>query len=191
MDHTEAPKNNPNSSIQKILRDDDPRRCQGMSRGNQCDNKAVPGANYCEIHTGALVMKAQDEKQKFMYNLRKFKQRFSDFTTNPAIKGLREEIGVLRMLLEVQINKCTDESELLLHSTSISGLVMSIEKLVASCHKLEINLGQLLDKSKAIQLADELIQIITSEIKDEDRIRSIAAQITSAMARITVSEESK
>jgi len=179
---------NPNSERQLILRDDDPRRCQAIHNNNQCRYKAVPGANYCEAHTGALVMKVQDEKQKFMYNLRKFKQRFSDFTTNPAIKGLREEIGVLRMLLEAQINACNDEGDLMMRSTAISGLVLSIEKLVASCHKLEINLGQLLDKNKAIQLADELIQIITAEVDDEERIKNIAAQINSAMARITVAE---
>ena len=175
---------------QKILRDDDPCRCQYTSKTKgQCRNKAVPNAKYCEYHTGAIIMHRRNEDQKFMYNLNKFKSRFIDFATNPAIKGLREEIGVLRLLLEAKINKCNDDHDLLMNSTGISNLVLSIERLVTSCHKLEINLGQLLDKNKAIQLADEIIQIITAEIEDEESIKKIAAQITSAMARISLNED--
>jgi len=174
---------------EKIIREDDPCRCQYVGMHGQCRNKTVPGAKYCDKHTGALIMYRRNEDQKFMYNLDRFKTRFVDFATNPAIKGLREEIGVLRLLLEAKINKCNDEHDLLMNSTGISNLVMSIERLVTSCHKLEINLGQLLDKNKAIQLADEIIQIITSEIEDEDTIKKIAAQITGAMSRISLTED--
>ena len=93
------------------------------------------------------------------------------------------------MMLEETLNRCNDEHDLMLRSTSISNLVANIERLVLSAHKLEINLGQLLDRNRALQLADELIQIITSEVQDEEAIKRISVQITGAMNRIALNEE--
>jgi len=170
--------------------EDDPRRCQAATRiqGQQCKNLAVEGSQYCQAHGGQAAIKRAEKAKLFNYRLTKFRARVEDLATNPAIKSLREEIGVLRMVLEETINRCADEHDLMLASTKISNLIASIERLVSSCHKLEINLGQLLDRNKAMHLADEMIQIITSEIQDEEAIKRIAVGVTSAMSRISLNE---
>lgn len=166
--------------------DDDPNRCQGVKpTQGQCNNKAIEGSQFCPAHGGNRGANELAKEKKFMYQLTKFKARMADFATNPAIKGLREEIGVLRMVLETTINRCKDEHDLMLASTGISNMVCNIERMVTSCHKLEMNLGQLLDRNKAMLMADEMIQIITSEIKDEEVITRIARQIGACMNRVT------
>lgn len=180
---------NPNADYKptRIDHDDDPERCEGLThQGNQCQYKRVPGRKVCECHGGVTSIKAQERKGLYNFRVSQFKARISDFATNPALKSLREEIGVLRMLLETAVNRCSDEHELLLASSSINQMVLNIERLVASCHKLEINLGQLLDRNKAVQLAEELVTIITSELDDETAIARIASKIGDAMERITL-----
>ena len=173
----------------ELCDEDDPNRCEGVSgRKGQCRNKAIKGSKYCPAHIGRGLVTLK-RQQMYNYNLTKFRAQVQSFATNPAIKSLREEIGVLRMMLEESLNRCNDSHDLLLQSTSISNLVASIERLVLSSHKLEINLGQLLDRNRALQLADELIQIITAEVQEEEAVKRIAVQITAAMNRIALNED--
>jgi len=159
--------------------------CQYTTQFGPCKNEAPEGFQYCETHN--TIEKEQKERKKvFNYQLTRFKSRFEELSTNSALKTLSEEVGVLRMVLETCLNRCKDEHDLLLASTQISTLVNSIERLVMSTNKLDINLGQLLDRNKAIQLADEIIQIIVAEVQDEEAVAKVAAQITAAMNRITV-----
>ena len=59
------------------------------------------------------------------------------------------------MILEEVLNKCKDSKDLILKSSVISDLVVKVEKLVSSCHKMEGSMGQLLDKSAILQFAAE------------------------------------
>jgi len=152
-----------------------------------CPLNAMDDSEYCENHSRAREEHpSQKKKRLFNYNLGKFRAKVQDFAISPALKNLHEEIGVLRLMLESLINRCEDDHELMMNSTQISTLVLNIERLVTSANKLDINLGQLLDRNQATQLADELIQIITEEITDEEAVAHIAARITASMTRITL-----
>src|SRR2546421_361414 len=85
-----------------------------------------------------------------IHDIAKWQTRLDEFADNDKIKSLREEIGVLRILLEETMSRCHDTNELLLYSNKISELVIKIEKVVASCHRLENATGMLLDKSAAL-----------------------------------------
>lgn len=170
--------------LHRVVNEDAPDRCEAVTSSGQCRYNQYPGSKYCSQHGGT----PREATKIYNYNLTKFKSRIADFATNPAIKSLREEVGVLRMMLEARLNACNDNTDLMLASTSISNMVLNIERLVNSCHKLEINLGQLLDRNKALQLADELIQIITSEIKDDEATSRVALQINTLLNRISLSD---
>jgi len=152
-----------------------------------CMLNAITDSEYCKNHTKFMGQHPDAERKRvFNYNLDKFRARVEGFAISPALKNLHEEIGVLRMMLETLINKCQDDHDLMMNSTQISSMVCNIERLVVSANKLDINLGQLLDRNQATQLAEELIQIITEEIDDESRIANIASRITASMNRITL-----
>ena len=153
----------------------DPERCchTNAETHRQCEFKRIEGEDYCPKHSIVNSKKIALKN----YQLSQYKARVSDFATNPAIKCLREEIGILRLTLENIINLCTNNYDLMLNSSQIATLVDKIDKLVNSCHKLEISNDQLLDRSKALQLADNILHILTEEVKDEDTIGKVAVRI--------------
>ncbi|MEA1999533.1 MAG: hypothetical protein U9N61_09490 [Euryarchaeota archaeon] len=97
-----------------------------------------------------------------------------------GIKSLREEVGILRVILEEMMNQCNDATDLLLYSQRMADLVMKIEKLVSSCDRLENRMGMLLGKDSVLQLAATYVQIINSYVSDPNIIESISVDIVKA-----------
>lgn len=163
---------------------DDPRRCQGTYANGQCNHQAAPNSIYCTKHGATreeLKLKRQIMRQ---YNVAKWQSRIEHFSDHDSVKTLRDEIGIIRMLLETIMNQCHSDMELLLFSSKISDLVSRIESLVRNCHRLESQMGQLLDKAAALQLSGEIVEIIGMHIDDEEVIKSISADIAAALVRM-------
>lgn len=118
------------------------------------------------MHGGNRAGVVKKKENIRLYNLAKFQTRVDNFAQNPKVKGLREDIGILRMVLESTLNKCNDEHDLIMFSPKISELVMKIEKVVTSAHRLENNMGELLDKMAALQLGEEIVQLISGGITE-------------------------
>lgn len=150
--------------LEKVSEADDPERCQGVTANGQCWHARIAHSEYCGMHGGNKAGEAKKKKDMRLYQLAKFQTRVDEFATNPKVKGLREDIGILRMVLEMTLNRCKDESDLIMFSPKISELVMKIEKVVSSAHRLESNMGELLDKMAAMQLGEEIVQIISGGI---------------------------
>jgi hypothetical protein len=132
------------------------------------------------MHGGTHEIRAEEKKSANMYRLAKYGSRITEFANHAQVKGLRDEIGILRMLLEERLNKCQDNDELLLSSSVLSDLVMKIQSVVGSCHKLEASMGQLLDKQQLIQFAEAIIGVICAEITDPDLLARLSTKIEAA-----------
>jgi hypothetical protein len=101
------------------------------------------------------------------------------------VKSLREEIAILRICLEQRLNKCNDAMDMILQSGAISDMVMKINTVVQSCHKLEGSMGHLLDKQAILQFAQVVIGIVGSVLKDHpEHINTIADEILATIGRI-------
>jgi hypothetical protein len=122
---------------------DDPRRCQSSGSQGQCPYTAMPESKFCQRHDGRGAVAREADKTN-MYRLQVWQARLSEFSEHDKIKSLRDEIGILRILLEETMNKCRDTTALLLYSNKISDLCLRIEKLVSSCNRLEMKMGMLL-----------------------------------------------
>ena len=166
---------------------DDPERCQKGNHGdaNQpCYFKRVLPSNYCPRHGGCKALVAHKVEQVRNYNLTKWRARVNGFADNPEIKSLREEIGIIRMLIETVVEKCNDESDLVMYSGRIQQLIQQAQKLVVDCHKLEERTGVLLDKPSILTLADSFVKIISEFIEDGDALDTIALRMVELVARI-------
>lgn len=162
---------------------DSPDRCQAVTGKGQCQLRAVPGGKYCVAHGGASILKGQERAATRTYRVAQWRTRMSEFSDDPKVKGLREEIGILRLLLETQLNQCRDATDLMLNSQGISALVEKVEKVVVSCHKLETNLGQTMDKQALIAYAQRVISIIADclSVLSEEQASSIGNTIANRM----------
>jgi len=161
-----------------------------MNNHGQCNNLAVENGTVCLCHGGNVQLKVQADKSKRNYRLTQFQARLERHTDSTHIKSLREEIGILRMLLEERLNKCQSTTDLMLQSASISDLVLKLDKVVTSCHKLEGSMGQLLDKQIILQFGSEVVGIIGDEISDETTLDRVSSKIMEAITKCTNSKES-
>ena len=128
-------------------------------------------------HGANKALEAAAEESKRNYRLTKWKARVGQFADNDQIKSLREEIGIMRLLLEETLNKCEDSVDLMLYSHKMSEFVMKIEKLVVSCDKLENRMGLMLNKSTIINLAQQYVTIINEHVKDPEIIEQISMKM--------------
>jgi hypothetical protein len=159
-------------------------RCIATVINGQCPYCKVDNTDYCPMHgsnTGVNVQKAEVKRN---YQLSRWKNRVNNFADNDQIKSLREEIGILRMVMEEVLNKCDDATDLLMASHRIADVAMKIEKLVVSCDKLENRMGLLLSKRAVVQLAGEYVQIINNYVTDPDTIEQISEEMISATQKI-------
>ncbi len=162
---------------------DSPNRCQNVSDAKgQCVYEAVDGGTNCLSHGGNKQLEAQRNKSMRNYRLTQWQAKLQSKSESSGIKGLREEIGILRIIMEERLNMCKDETDLMLHSAQISDLAMKLERLVTSCHKLEGSMGQLLDKAALLQFAALVIEIIGTELEGQDNLmNTIADKICAAV----------
>lgn len=166
----------------------DPDRCQALGGVGQCPFKRVPPSLYCSRHSGATDKTLQQEENIKGYRLAKWQARTKDFVDDGEIKSLRAEIGIARMTLETIITQCQTNHDLLLYSNKIFDAVTRIEKLVVTCNRLENHLGLLLDKQAAMQLANEIIEIVSKNVNNPEIIDKIATEIGDSLARIGTSK---
>jgi hypothetical protein len=169
------------ADIKRIDSPEDPERCQGVSAHGQCQNKATPGFKYCLYHGG--YPQDKDEAEKRNYNLGLWQCQLQQKLESSTIKSLRDEVGILRILLEKTISRCTDDQDLLLQTNIISDLISKVERTVVSCHKLEQSLKNVLDKQEVLQLASEILAIIAQNVTDSNIIKTIATDIQALFAR--------
>ena len=170
----------------KRVEADDPTCCQGLNAHGPCNLQAVPGQRFCKLHFG-IGNKVTEQKAARNYRINKWQHRINELADNDSMKNLHEEIGVLRLLLEETMNKCQSDTELLLYSTKISDLVTKIEKVVVSCHKLELATGQLVNKANMMFMGDVIIQII-GEVCPPDKIGDVSERIMRTITEMNHAE---
>lgn len=160
---------------------EDPLRCQANDSKGQCTLTRVQGSDYCPVHGGAKKQKAL-EKQKFRnYQSELYRRRLNEYSDNSAIKNLRDEIGLLRMMTDTILNACKTDHDLILKSSPIAALVMNINTLVISCQKMDEKLGVMMDMTAATALMAEVIESISKHVEGEQLdavIESIQAILT-------------
>lgn len=171
---------NDSDKYQRVA-DDDPRRCQVVTARGQCNIIAVEGGKVCWNHGGNVSAIAAEKRDLRNYNLTRWKNRVNQMSDNPKVKSLREEIGILRLTLETQMNMCQSETDLLIHSHVISKLVNDIDKIVNSCHRLEGQLGQTMDKSALINFASKVVSIVSEVLAPVDGDGSLSEQIANRL----------
>lgn len=167
-----------------ICAPDDPHRCPCTTKdGNrQCGYRAVQFddgtyGKHCIMHGGSIEKKSNIRQEQRNYNLGKWQAKVNAFADNSQVKSLREELGLMRILLENIAVGCKDGYELEAASPRLQDLVMKIEKLVLSCHRLEASTGMLLDKTSALHIASRIVDIISKHVEDSDSIDKISEEI--------------
>ena len=118
-----------------------------------------------------------------MYQLGQYERRVNEFAEHDQALGLRQELGILRMMLEKLLERCAKdagEDQLILQMNPISDMVTKINRLVLDCKKLEEFSGGYLTKAQVLVLAQEMINIFAEYVTPE-QLAEVASRITNVV----------
>lgn len=153
-------------------------RCQSIGGGGQCPFEAVNGTQYCPRHQGS---NKGDRESRRKYTSAKWMEKIGYQSTNPEIKELNEEIGILRMLVSSKLDACQDETELLMHSQQLTNLVREIGVLNEKWHKIQMQTNAVMDRTQALDFVQSIGEIIGEHIKHYPDSSDILTKISNAM----------
>ena len=168
---------------------DDPRRCQHVSGYGQCqyatvnDDKGTKEGKYCPCHIGVYDPSKRKDAQLRRYRLSEYHSRVGDLFKDEEFKSIREEIAILRLLLEQLMNQLQTPWDFMVYGNRVESVIEKIGKLTVMGHKLEIALGQVLDKPTLAAFSDEVIRILSEEVTDTEVLKRISEKIGGAIER--------
>jgi hypothetical protein len=157
--------------MEKVLSEYDSTRCQGLVKNNPCMNVAQPGSNYCALcdpeHQPKKVLK------NYLLGKAQDQARLSELSTNEEIKSLREEIALTRMLIQKRLDVVKTDTDLIMACSSINALLLTVDRLVNSTHKIEQSLGELLERDTVVRIANYLVQCLIKHLENVPNVNEI------------------
>lgn len=167
----------------EIVESDSKNRCQHSRTVNQCKFSVVEGQQWCKYHLALHDAKYRNQNKLKRYRLVSHYSRVSEICGLDDFKSLREEIGMLSVLLEQVWNQCHTPFDFTMNQHRIESIIEKITKCQLMNHKLEANLGQVLDRQTLAVFVDEIIKIISDKVPEPERLKEIGEGIATAMER--------
>jgi hypothetical protein len=156
-------------------------RCEHTSSTGQCNSNAVEGGRFCPTHSRDPQVGL---KRQYMLNKAKYRQRYSEFAESDDLRTLKDEISILRMVMEERLNMIGNDSDMLAACGQITSLAVTIERLVKSCHTLESRLGSLLAKPTLLGIANDIVQILLQELESQPDYELLVDRISEKILKV-------
>ncbi len=167
--------------------DDETTQCQAIARGgkSQCSMQRVEGSDYCPIHGGGLTIIRNQKEALRNYRKGVWLQSIADKSEASAVKSLREEIGISRVIVEEILDRCDTAEDLIANASLLNETISRINNLVLNCHKIDTQLGLMMDREHVISLATAIVSIIDNHIEDKTLVAMISDEIQGAVTHVT------
>jgi len=177
--------------MQRVTDLADPRRCKAPSLDGQCRNVAEEGSDYCRAHAGIDHMPAVRMRKYMLANA--VEQGMLDrFTEDDNLKSLREEIGLVRMMVQNTLRMASTDMEKIQAYSKVNTLLLTLERLMKTCHTLEKSLGELVGKPALLRLGQALCQAVVERLEGlpnyEDLVDALIVDIMRAIQDVDNNE---
>jgi hypothetical protein len=164
-------------------------QCEYIAAYGQCTKDAITG-RFCEKHSPA-------SRKTVINQYRIACDQLGDGPIRHAnadqLKSITGEIILLRSLLESRINMIRNDAEMVAAMPTIKDYIVAVDKLVTSCHTMDVKIGNVLSKTALLTLAREIIHIIEDGIRPlvdttpsqhtvDELIEAIGTQLVQAIA---------
>lgn len=156
--------------MQRVEDPADPRRCQGHAReqagGDQCENLAVEGGEYCMAHGGYAAMVRLEESNRRLYELTEARSagRLTDLIKHDPTTYLYDVTGLAVLLLEKMQRATSQDLDFVTSFSDINTLTMVIEKLKRVTLHIQQNVTVLVPKSSLYDLSRVLVDLAREEV---------------------------
>lgn len=162
---------------------DDPSRCEGaVPGGGQCRFPREPGHTLCKACGGRNLIKAEEKRQYVLTEVRD-QTRLAELAEHDSVKTLREEIALARILVEKRFNIIKTDNDLIQGCGAINSLLLTIEKLVKTCHTMEQSLGTLISRTDMLRIAEKVIEIIAEELAGVDGFEIVVDRVAMRLVK--------
>jgi hypothetical protein len=152
--------------------------CDYITCRGGCKNEAIAGSNFCEEHSAKAKVTVVNQYRIACNVLGDAPERHSQAEQLKSING---EIVVMRSIIESRLNMVQDDAELVAAMPTITQALVASAKLAETAHSMDTKLGNLLSKSAIIALAQEIIVIIETNLRE-----LIGTEVTTEIVDLTV-----
>jgi len=167
-----------------------PDRCQATTQYGQCPVQAIEGKDYCAYHLRDRDIESKMSLKAYILTNPDIAQAAGRHSQVEELKSLREEIALCRSLVERRLNMIESNADFLAAYGAINSTFLTLEKLITSCHKLEVNLGSLLSKAAILDLAKEIVGILMHELEEIEGYEAIVDRISDKII-VTIAQQGK
>jgi hypothetical protein len=107
------------------------------------------------------------------------------------VRSLREEIHLARMMVETRLELIeeNDKGDMLAAFSNVNTYLQTIEKLVSSCHRMEVSLGTLLSKASIFSLGQDIVNIVIDEVQHIDGYEAIVDKISERIVTVIAEQQ--
>lgn len=165
-------------------------QCEYVNSVGQCAHEAIAPGRFCEKHSAQSANTIINQYRIACSVLGDSPERHASDAEMKSVKG---EIAIVRSLLESRLNMIQNDAELVSAMPLLKDYALAVEKLASSCHAMDVKLSNLLSKNVLLSLAQDMIGIIDSHIRElvdtqpsskeiDQIIESIGREIVEAIA---------
>ncbi len=172
----------------------DPQRCQSVTASAQCPKRSIAGSDFCVAH--AHIGQAELHERRVRHYLLSnpdLQARLNRQAGIEEVRTLREEIYLARVMVETRLDLVEegDRGDMLAAFSNVNTYLQTIEKLVSSCHRMEISLGSLLSKASVFTIGQEIVSILVDELQNVDGYEEIVDRISERVVTAIAVQQNK
>lgn len=158
-------------------------RCEYIRASGPCQNEAVPPSRFCEEHSTTSTKTLLNQYRITNHLLGDTMERH---VAADQIKDLRVEMAIIRSLVEKKLNMIENDADAVAAIPTVERAVLAIQKLAETVHKMDVQLGNVLNKQTLIAIAQEIVPVIANafdSLVGEEVTRELADVTQEAVGR--------
>lgn len=157
------------------------KKCKHSGPKGMCPYDAIDSSVFCRKHTNE-----KDRIMSYELNNPEIRAAFQKQHSSEQLRSLSQEVALLRAMLQRRLNMVKSEAEEIDVWNQLTPAFNTIDKLVNSLQKLELETSIVLSKETATKLAQDIVAIITDELRDVEDRDTIVDRIAVRIAQTIV-----
>jgi hypothetical protein len=160
--------------------------CQHTGPRGQCTAKTVTGSEFCNRHSNEA-----DRIRSYRISDPTIRERFDHHSSSSALETVREEVVFLRTLIEERYELARTEADKVNAFSVIHPALSTLNKLVESLSKLELQADLVLGRDALNKLGDDIVTILIEELSNVDGYTEIVDRVASRLATTIAQSRNK
>lgn len=157
--------------------------CEHTGMRGKCTHPVVAGSKYCSKHSNE-----SDRIKGYLLTNPELRKQFEHHSQSDLYESLRQEIDLLRATINLRVNAATSTADLVSLLNVVHKPLVDLVKCMETLSKLQHQNNIVLGQEAQFRLADEIIEILTSELETLPGYETIVDKVASRLANAIANE---